>query len=119
MYEAMCRATTRLPPDVEAALHKALAEETNPLAIKHLEISLENARLATNGCGLVCGDTGFPLFFVKAGNRTNIEGGFGRLWTRPGGYGTSDGRQSIASHNGRSAHANQSRRQRGAGNAKT
>jgi len=80
MYEAMCRATTRLPPDVESALHKALREETDALAVMHLEVSLENARLASDGCGLVCGDTGFPLFFVKAGNRTQIEGGFGQLW---------------------------------------
>ncbi|MEA1951630.1 MAG: fumarate hydratase, partial [Planctomycetota bacterium] len=80
MYEAMRCATTRLPPDVEAALHKALGEETNPLAVKHLEISLENARMACDGCGLVCGDTGYPLFFVKAGSQTQIEGGFGRLW---------------------------------------
>lgn len=80
MYEAMCRATTRLPPDVESALHKALGQETNHLAVKHLEISLENARLASHGRGLVCGDTGFPLYFVKVGNRTTVEGGFGRLW---------------------------------------
>lgn len=80
MYQAMCCATTHLPPDVEAALYRALGEETNPLAVKHLEVSLKNARLATEGCGLVCGDTGFPLFFVRAGNCTQIEGGFGRLW---------------------------------------
>ena len=43
MYEAMCRATTRLPPDVESALHKALGEETDPLAVMHLEVSLKNA----------------------------------------------------------------------------
>jgi len=80
MYEAMRRAATLLPPDVESALHKALAEETEPLARKHLEISLENARLAAEGNGLVCGDTGYPLFFVTAGSRTQIEGGFGSLW---------------------------------------
>ena len=80
MYEAMCRAATHLPPDVEKALRRAAEEETNPLAVKHLEVSLENARLATEGAGLVCGDTGFPLFFVKAGNKTQVEGGLGRLW---------------------------------------
>ena len=80
MYEAMCRAATHLPPDVEEALRRAAKEETNPLAVKHLEVSLENARLATEGAGLVCGDTGFPLFFVKAGNKTQVEGGLGRLW---------------------------------------
>jgi tartrate/fumarate subfamily iron-sulfur-dependent hydro-lyase alpha chain len=80
MYEAMKKGATVMPPDVEAKLRKALDEETNPLAKQHLEISLENARLANAGCGLVCGDTGFPLYFIKAGAQTEIEGGFGALW---------------------------------------
>jgi tartrate/fumarate subfamily iron-sulfur-dependent hydro-lyase alpha chain len=80
MYEAMKQGATVMPPDVEAKLREALAEETVPLAKQHLEISLENARLANAGHGLVCGDTGFPLFFIKAGAETQIEGGFGTLW---------------------------------------
>lgn len=79
MYRAMRLAATNLPPDVEAALEAALAEETEPLARRHLADSLENARAATQGEGLVCADTGFPLFFVTAGARTQIEGGFGAL----------------------------------------
>ena len=79
MYEAIRRAATKIPPDVEAALRKALAEETDPLAIEHLEVSLRNARLAAEGKGLVCADTGFPLYFVTAGSRTKVEGGFGAL----------------------------------------
>ena len=79
MYEAMRIAATTIPPDVEAALNQALAEETEPLARKHLEVCLENARLAAEGKGLVCGDTGFPLYFVTAGSRTQVEGGFGAL----------------------------------------
>jgi len=80
MYEAMKQGATVMPPDVEAKLREALAEETVPLAKQHLEISLENARLAKAGHGLVCGDTGFPLFFIKAGAQTQVEGGFGSLW---------------------------------------
>lgn len=80
MYEAIKTAALKMPPDILDALHKAMKEETDPLALKHLELSLENARFASEGKGLICGDTGFPLFFVKAGNRTEIEGGFGRLW---------------------------------------
>lgn len=79
MYRAMRLAATNLPPDVEAALEAALAEETEPLARRHLADSLENARAATQGEGLVCADTGFPLFFVTAGAHTQIEGGFGAL----------------------------------------
>jgi len=80
MYEAMCLAATRIPPDVEAALRRACDEEQDPLARQHLLVSLENFRLAGEGCGLVCGDTGFPLYFVTAGPRTELEGGFGALW---------------------------------------
>lgn len=80
MYQAMKQGATVMPPDVEAKLREALAEEEFPLAKQHLEVSLENARLANAGHGLVCGDTGFPLFFVKAGAGTQIEGGFGSLW---------------------------------------
>ncbi|MFO8079295.1 MAG: fumarate hydratase [Armatimonadota bacterium] len=79
MYEAMRMAATRLPPDVEAALEAAIDEESDPLARQHLQVSLENARSAGDGEGLVCADTGFPLFFITAGRRTEVEGGFGAL----------------------------------------
>ena len=75
MYEAMRLAATRLPPDIEEALKKALAEETELLAIEHLKSCLENAGLAKSGQGLVCGDTGFPLFYIKIGPGVEIEGG--------------------------------------------
>ena len=65
MYQAMRPAATRIPPDVDAALRRALEEETDPLARRHLEVSLENARLAATGKGLVCGDTGFPMYFEQ------------------------------------------------------
>ena len=76
MYEAMRTAALEMPPDVRAALERALEEETDPMARKHLEISLKNADLAHHGEGLVCADTGFPLYFIKAGSGTVIEGGF-------------------------------------------
>ncbi|MFW5866710.1 MAG: fumarate hydratase [Armatimonadota bacterium] len=79
MYEATRLAATRLPPDVEAALETAIDEESDPLARQHLRVSLENARSAEAGEGLVCADTGFPLFFITAGSATQIEGGFGAL----------------------------------------
>jgi len=80
MYEALCRAATQIPPDVKEHLQNAYAEESDPLARKHMELTLENARLAAEGKGLVCGDTGYPLFFIRAGNTAQIEGGFGSLW---------------------------------------
>ena len=81
MYEAIRKAATLMPDDIQQALVKTMDEETDPLARKHMELTIENARLAAEGKGLVCGDTGYPLFFVRAGNGTVIEGGFGSLWT--------------------------------------
>ena len=80
MYQAMKLSSTKIPPDVRAALHKALAEETSEMARQHLTVSLQNADSAERGHGLVCADTGFPLFFVQAGSRTQIENGFETLW---------------------------------------
>lgn len=80
MAEAMRRAASRIPPDVEAALLRARAEESDSLARTHLDACLENFRSATQRGGLVCGDTGFPLFFVRAGAATRLEGGFESLW---------------------------------------
>lgn len=80
MYGAVRLAATRIPPDVEAALRRARDEETEPLARQHLDASLENAQRAAAGQGLVCGDTGFPLFFAWAGAATRVEGGFESLW---------------------------------------
>ena len=80
MYGAMKRAATKMPRDVESALRRAFAEETNPLAKQHLEVSLRNAEMASGGRGLVCGDTGYPLYFVRSGARTAVEGGFAGVW---------------------------------------
>lgn len=80
MYEAMRQAATALPPDVRAALEEALAEETEAVARAQLQASLRNARQAEAGQGLVCGDTGFPLFFVRAGSAVQLKGGFPVLW---------------------------------------
>ncbi|MDA3924274.1 MAG: fumarate hydratase [Kiritimatiellae bacterium] len=79
MYRAMALAATNMPPDVRAALERVLEEETEPLARQHLQVSLDNADLAAKGEGLVCADTGFPMFFVKAGAQTRIEDGFGAV----------------------------------------
>ena len=80
MYETMRKAVTLIPPDIEFFLKKVLEEEMEPLARKHLEVTLKNILLASQGKGLVCGDTGFPLYFITAGSNTEIEGGFGSLW---------------------------------------
>jgi L(+)-tartrate dehydratase alpha subunit len=81
MFEAVRLAAVSIPPDVKEALEKALSEETSPLAKAHLETSLKNFEHAAKGKGLVCGDTGFPVFYVKAGNMAAPEGGWLSLRT--------------------------------------
>lgn len=80
MCEAMCRAATFVPPDVGEALERCRDTETEPLAQSHLDVTQENFRLSAAGAGLVCADTGFPLFFIRAGSNTQIEDGFQTLW---------------------------------------
>ena len=79
MYNAIRLGATKMPPDIRKALQKALAEETDPMAVKHLEVSLQNADMSEKGNGLVCADTGFPMYFIHAGAKTQLEGGFGIL----------------------------------------
>lgn len=75
MYEAMRFAALKVPPDVDKALRAAYEEETEELAKMHLASFFKNAELASEGKGLVCGDTGFPIFFVRIGHMTVVEGG--------------------------------------------
>ena len=84
LHDMMCGAVTRavtiLPQDVKRAIRRALAEETDELAKVHLKTILENAALSEQGKGLLCGDTGTPLLYVKIGENIRIEGGFSTLY---------------------------------------
>lgn len=79
MYESMRKAATALPPDVEAALRAVEEEEFDPLASMHIRTFFENLEAAAGGTGLVCGDTGFPMFFLEIGEGAGFEGGFSRV----------------------------------------
>ena len=81
MYGALVRAVTTSPPDIKRALERALAEETESLARQHLIAALRNIELSEAGDGLLCADTGFPLFYVAVGNELQIQGGLQSLWT--------------------------------------
>lgn len=74
MYNSMRFAVTKVPPDVFSALDMALKEETDPLARMHLETFFKNAQLAFDRRGLICGDTGFPMYFIKIGNSAKLQG---------------------------------------------
>ena len=76
LFQSMIKAALCMPADVRSSLEKAAADEENPLAKEHLRVTLENADLSEKGEGLVCGDTGFPLYFIRVIGDVQIEGGF-------------------------------------------
>jgi len=80
MYGAIARAVTILPRDVKEAVKQSLDKETNELGRLHLKTILDNAELCEQGKGLLCGDTGTPLFYVKLGDNVRIENGLSSLY---------------------------------------
>lgn len=80
MYRALVRSVCILPPDVNRALEKTLDGESDEIARLHMEAFLENVQLAEEKGGLACSDTGWPLFYVKAGNNVRMEGGFSSIY---------------------------------------
>ncbi|MEW6675106.1 MAG: fumarate hydratase [Nitrospirota bacterium] len=66
IVELYRKAATSLPPDVEDALSRAYAAETDGSDAKAvLSIILENIRVARETARPICQDTGVPVFFVK------------------------------------------------------
>jgi fumarate hydratase subunit alpha len=63
--ELLRRASTRLPPDVKAALRRALRSERDPIARVNLEAVLENVEVAEREGLPLCQDTGLPLFYFR------------------------------------------------------
>jgi tartrate/fumarate subfamily iron-sulfur-dependent hydro-lyase alpha chain len=79
MYATMRRAATVVPRDVTEALDSALNIETSETARLHVLTSLRNFELSASGEGLVCTDTGWPLYYVMLGDDVRIEGGLSEL----------------------------------------
>jgi fumarate hydratase, class I len=65
VLELIRLASTDLPPDVEAALHEALArEEEGSAARGALQTILQNVELSRQNGTPICQDTGTPIFYV-------------------------------------------------------
>lgn len=63
--ELIRRASTDLPADIEAALHKAReAEEPGSAAQTAFDSILENVQLSRKASTPICQDTGTPIFYV-------------------------------------------------------
>jgi len=78
-FEVNRRAAIAVPIDAEQAFRRAADRETNPLAKYVLDAIVENAELAVLDQRPMCGDTGLPRYYVKAGNDVHLEGGFAAL----------------------------------------
>ncbi len=75
-FQAIRNGSTNISPDVRAAFERAIAGETNAGAREGLSKTLDSIRLAEIHDRPSCADTGWPIFYVKAGNEAEIEGGF-------------------------------------------
>ena len=78
-YEVNRRAAIAVPLDARQGFQRAADRETNPLAKYVLDSIVQNAELATTDQRPMCGDTGVPRYYVKAGNDVQLEGGFAAL----------------------------------------
>src|SRR6185436_19477141 len=63
-----------IPPDVTAALQRAFESETSPQARGILGTILKNIDVAEETTNLVCQDTGVPIYKVRVGTASPIDG---------------------------------------------
>ncbi len=78
-YELNRRAAIAVPLDAKNAFVKAAERETHPDAKRALLAVINNADVAVSQQSSMCGDTGLPRFYVKAGNDVRLDDGFAGL----------------------------------------
>ncbi len=78
-YELNRRAAIAVPLDAKRAFVDAAQRETNPDAKRALLAVINNADVAVGQQSSMCGDTGLPRFYVKAGNDVRLDGGFAAI----------------------------------------
>ena len=71
ILELITQTSTNLPPDVRAAMAKALDEETGARSAQALQVIATNIDMACNNEGPICQDTGWPTFKIKTPIGTN------------------------------------------------
>ncbi|MDO4938469.1 MAG: fumarate hydratase [Lachnospiraceae bacterium] len=75
-FQAIKSGSTDISSDVREAFIKAISRESDSGARDGLEKTLESIKLAEEYERPSCADTGWPIFYIKAGNEAQIEGGF-------------------------------------------
>jgi len=75
IFDTVRKSSCHIPPDVRSAFKTAIINEKQPISKKAFEDTLKSLDRSIE-CGKpACGDTGWPLFFLKIGNDAEIEGG--------------------------------------------
>ncbi|MFQ5895631.1 MAG: fumarate hydratase [Nitrospinota bacterium] len=80
MYMSMRRACSTIPKDIQAAVRRNLEMEKNEIPRFHLLTTLQNYERSEEVDGLLCTDTGWPLYYVKAGDNVRLEKGWSSLY---------------------------------------
>jgi L(+)-tartrate dehydratase alpha subunit len=77
--ELTARAAIGIPQDFKAGIGEMAKSESNPLSRYVLEQICTNYDAAEADQRPMCGDTGLPRYYVKAGNTCRVQGGFAAL----------------------------------------
>src|SRR5437763_9662050 len=73
--ELMAKAAIEIPDDYLAGLRRCADTEKGDLSAFVIKAMLENYEAAKEDRRAMCGDTGVPRWYVKIGNKAQIEGG--------------------------------------------
>ena len=76
VFQAICRGSTCISPDVRRGFEDAIARESKPAAKAGLEKTYQSILMSAERRNPACPDTGWPIFYFKAGNDCQLEGGF-------------------------------------------
>ncbi|MEY4167939.1 MAG: hypothetical protein RIR52_1763 [Acidobacteriota bacterium] len=71
MVELITQTSTNLPPDVRAAMARAMDEEEGARSSQALQVIATNIDMACSNEGPICQDTGWPTFKIKTPIGTN------------------------------------------------
>lgn len=79
IYETIKKGSCNISPDVQTGFEDAIQIETSEISRRGFEATLDSLKKCRERDSLACPDTGWPLFFIKMGDDTRIEGGISNL----------------------------------------
>lgn len=79
LYRLLVDSVCILPENTMQALLRARDREVQLLPMLHMESTIKNITLSKERMIPICGDTGYPVFYVRTGPNPPIEGGLPAL----------------------------------------